>query len=66
LQESVVPVDIAPISSYLDGMDPVIRESARRHGIEDEDGRLLEIGVAEAEGVIFVVHAMTARSRFLR
>lgn len=73
-------------------MDPVILESARKHGIEDEDvlhayrnpvrvfdlgdivmlvgadehGRLLEIGVAEGEGVIFVVHAMPARSRFLR
>ena len=32
----------------------------------DEAGRLLEIGVAEAEGVEFIVHAMPARPRFLR
>lgn len=32
----------------------------------DEAGRLLEIGVATAEGVEFIVYAMTARPRFLR
>lgn len=32
----------------------------------DQNGRLLEIGIAEAEGVVFVVHAMPARSKFLR
>lgn len=32
----------------------------------DEAGRLLEIGVATAEGVEFIVHAMAARPRFLR
>jgi hypothetical protein len=32
----------------------------------DEAGRLLEVGVAEAEGVEFIVHAMPARQRFLR
>ena len=32
----------------------------------DEIGRLLEIGVADAEGVEFIVHAMPARPRFLR
>jgi hypothetical protein len=32
----------------------------------DRSGRLLEIGVAEAEGVVFVVHAMPARPKFLR
>ena len=73
-------------------MDPVILESARKHGISDADmlhayrhpirvfvmddlvmlvggdeaGRLLEVGVAEAEGVEFIVHAMPARERFLR
>ena len=73
-------------------MDPVVLESARKHGISDADmlhayrhpirvfvmddlvmlvggdeaGRLLEIGVAEAEGVEFVLHAMPARQRFLR
>lgn len=31
----------------------------------DESGRLLEIGVAVAEGVEFLVHAMPARSKFL-
>jgi hypothetical protein len=73
-------------------MDPVILESARKHGISDADmlhayrhpvrvfvmddlvmlvggdeaGRLLEVGVAEAEGLEFIVHAMPARERFLR
>ena len=32
----------------------------------DEAGRLLEIGVATAEGVEFIVHAMPARTTFLR
>ena len=31
----------------------------------DTSGRLLEIGVAEAEGIEFIVHAMTARPKFL-
>ncbi|MEM9200912.1 MAG: hypothetical protein AAGC53_04605 [Actinomycetota bacterium] len=31
----------------------------------DPSARLLEIGVAEAEGVEFVVHAMAARPKFL-
>lgn len=31
----------------------------------DTAGRMLEIGVAEAEGVEFVVHAMAARPKFL-
>jgi hypothetical protein len=30
------------------------------------DGRPLEIGVADAEGIEFIVHAMTARDKFLR
>ena len=30
------------------------------------DGRLLEIGVADAEGIEFIVHAMAARNKFLR
>jgi hypothetical protein len=32
----------------------------------DQAGRLLEVGVAEAEGFEFIVHAMPARGRFLR
>jgi hypothetical protein len=32
----------------------------------DRSGRLLEIGVASAEGWDFVVHAMPARAKFLR
>jgi hypothetical protein len=32
----------------------------------DQDGRLLEVGVAAAEGVEFIVHAMPARPKFLR
>lgn len=31
----------------------------------DESARLLEIGVASAEGLDFIVHAMPARSKFL-
>lgn len=32
----------------------------------DESGRMLEIGVAAAEGIEFIVHAMPARQKFLR
>ncbi|HEY3831442.1 MAG TPA: hypothetical protein VGO03_04065 [Acidimicrobiia bacterium] len=32
----------------------------------DHAGRLLEVSVAVGEGVDFVVHAMPARSKFLR
>lgn len=32
----------------------------------DESGRMLEIGVAGAEGIEFIVHAMPAREKFLR
>lgn len=32
----------------------------------DESGRMLEVGVAAAEGTEFIVHAMPARDRFLR
>ncbi|MFH1331230.1 MAG: hypothetical protein ABIJ48_11330 [Actinomycetota bacterium] len=32
----------------------------------DRSGRLLEIGVASAEGLDFIVHAMPARPKFLR
>lgn len=31
----------------------------------DTSARILEIGVAEAEGVEFIVHAMAARPKFL-
>jgi hypothetical protein len=31
----------------------------------DGAARLLEIGVSEAEGIEFIVHAMPARDRFL-
>ncbi len=31
----------------------------------DAAGRVLEIGVAESEGIEFIVHAMTARAKFL-
>jgi hypothetical protein len=30
------------------------------------DGHLLEIGVVEGDGIDFIVHAMTARNKFLR
>ena len=32
----------------------------------DESGRTLEIGVAAAEGIEFIVHSMPARDKFLR
>ncbi len=31
----------------------------------DTSARLLEVGIAEAEGIEFIVHAMAARPRFL-
>lgn len=31
-----------------------------------ESGRMLEIGVAAAEGIEFIVHAMPTRENFLR
>ena len=72
-------------------MDPVVLESARKHGVSDDSmfhsyrnpirvfelddltmligpdqsGRLLEIGVVEAEGTQFIVHAMPARPKFV-
>ena len=72
-------------------MDPVVLESARKHGIADEEivhayrnpirvfefdelimligpdraARMLEVGVAHAEGIDFIVHAMPARPKFL-
>ena len=32
----------------------------------DPSGRLLEVGVASAEGIDVIIHAMVARPRFLR
>ena len=32
----------------------------------DDSGRLLEVGVAVADAVEFIVHAMPAREKFLR
>jgi hypothetical protein len=32
----------------------------------DESGRMLEIGIAAAERIEFIVHAMPAREKFLR
>jgi hypothetical protein len=32
----------------------------------DESGRMMEVGVAAAEGIEFIVHAMPAREKFLR
>jgi len=31
----------------------------------NESGDLLEIGIAQAEGIEFIVHAMAARAKFL-
>lgn len=31
----------------------------------DTTGRMLEIGVAESDGIDFIVHAMPARAKFL-
>jgi hypothetical protein len=72
-------------------MDPVVLDSARKHGIADQEivhayrnpirafevddlimligpdhaARLLEVGVARAAGIDFIVHAMPARPKFL-
>jgi hypothetical protein len=72
-------------------MDAVVLDSARKHGIADDEilhayrnpirvfefddltmligsdraARMLEIGVAHAEGIDFIVHAMPARPKFL-
>ena len=72
-------------------MDPVVLDSARKHGVSDDDmlhayrnpirvfdlddlvmligadesARLIEIDVARSEGIEFIVHAMTARRKFL-
>jgi hypothetical protein len=32
----------------------------------DQAGQMLEVGLTTAEGVEFIVHAMTARSKFMR
>jgi hypothetical protein len=32
----------------------------------DQVGRMLEVGLTAAEGVEFIVHAMTARPKFVR
>lgn len=32
----------------------------------DENGRVLGVGIAEGEGVEFIVHAMPARPEFVR
>jgi len=32
----------------------------------DQAGRMLEVGLTAAEGIEFIVHAMTARPKFLR
>lgn len=73
-------------------MNSVVVESARKHGVLDQDmlhayrnplpvfefdnltmlvgadaaGRMLDIGLATAEGSEFIVHAMPAREKFLR
>ena len=72
-------------------MDPVILDSARKHGVPDDDilhayrhpirffdlddlimlvgpsrsAGLIEIGVARREGIEFIVHATTARRKYL-
>ena len=54
-------------------VDPVVLASARKHGIDDltmligpdRAAGLLEVGVAEAEGVELIIHAMAARPKFL-
>lgn len=81
-------------SRYIDDNDaPIVLQSARRHGVADDDvlhahrhplrafdlddglvmvigpdrsGRLLEVGVAVADGLTFLVHAMPARAKYLR
>ena len=84
---------MAPSRYIDDGDPPIVLQSARRHGVADDDvlhahrhplrtfdlddglvmvigpdrsGRLLEVGVAMAEDLTFLVHAMPARAKFLR
>lgn len=73
---SVDPVILA--SARKHGIDDDDMLHAYRHPIRvfdlddltmligpDRAARLLEVGVAEAEGVEFIVHAMAARPKFL-
>ena len=46
-------------------VDPVIVEAHAGQGIDDDAGRLLEVGVTGAVGVDVIVQAMTARPEFL-
>lgn len=77
----------------MDSDDPLVLESARRHGVSDVDalhawafaidawdlgdglvmyigpapsGNLLEVGIVEWHGELAIVHAMRARTKFLR
>ncbi len=77
----------------MDADEPLVLESAHRHGVANDDalhawalaidaydlgeglvmyigparsGDLLEVGVVEWHGEIAIVHAMRARTRFLR
>jgi hypothetical protein len=79
----------------MSGQEPAVIDSARRHGVSDEDmrhafrnpvrtflvsedmtmgigadeaGNLIEVGVVESrdEPGLVIVHAMPARSRFLK
>jgi hypothetical protein len=89
---AAVTGDVGGTSRYVDGVDPVVVASARKHGISDghmlhayrhpirvfdlddltmligadDTGRMLEVGVAVADGIEFIVHAMPAREKFLR
>lgn len=55
---------------------PLIATSARRHGVHDDgfvmfvgadtSGNLLEIGVIESVDGPIIIHAMTARPKYLR
>ncbi len=56
-----------------DDMLHAYRHPIRVFDVEDLDmligadtvGRMLEVGVAESEGIEFIVHAMPARAKFL-
>ena len=50
--------DIDMLHAYLDDLTMLIGA--------DSSGRVLEVGVASAEGFDFIVHAMPARLKFLR
>jgi hypothetical protein len=47
-------------------VEPLIADSARKHGVPDEHAQFLEVAVVVGDAGAVIVHAMPARRRFLR